>query len=88
MAAATKLLLLSDSVEYMRKNMGTEFPSTQASNRTISNIPAPLHKEMLDYCKENKLSLYELLAGLWDFVIQYEAVHEAEIAAANNRKAR
>jgi hypothetical protein len=85
MAQAAKLLTLDDSISYMRKNMGTEFPSTKASNRTISNIPSPLHKEMLEYCKANKLTMYELLAGMWDFVSQYEDVNSAALAAQKTR---
>ena len=79
------LLTLEASTEYMRKNMGTEFPSTKASNKTISNIPASLHKEMLEYAQANKLNMYELLAGLWDFKFQYEALNAEALAAQKTR---
>ena len=65
--------------------MGSEYPSTKATNKTISNIPASLHAELISYATENKLTQYELLAGLWDFHLQYEATYTEELSAQRTR---
>ena len=85
MATTNKILALEDSTEYVRRNMGTEYPSTKAENMTISNIPRSLHAELKVYASANKITMYEMIAGLWDFTKEYEAQFAEELAAQRKR---
>ena len=70
---------LEDSVVYVRGNFQTLYPPEQGRRKTIGNLPAGLHQELQEYADARNLKLFEILAGLWDFVAEYERVNETEL---------
>ncbi len=74
------MLILEESVEYIRANINKLFPKSESRNKTIGNIPEGLHADLQKYADRNNLKMYELIAGLWDFIGEYEEEHKEALA--------
>lgn len=101
MAEVEDILTLEESISYVRTNMGTLYPikpiKGKKSNKrflskyrgkTMGSIPDGLHKNIFDYAKKHKLTMGEVLAGLWDFYEQYEEIYADELKEQRKRNNR
>lgn len=82
------LITLEESVNYVRANFNELYPKDESRNRTIGNLPDRLHTDLIEYAEEQGLKMYEVIAGLWDFVEQYEADNEKALKQQRSKARR
>lgn len=70
------LITLEESVSHVRANFNELYPKDESRNKTIGNLPERLHADLTEYAEEQGLKMYEVIAGLWDFVVEYELDNE------------
>lgn len=75
------LIMIEDSISYVVTS--TRPPKER---KTIGNIPPDLHDDLAEFAEENNLKMYQVVAALWDFLGQYEEVHETALEKLRKKK--
>lgn len=73
------MLTLEDSINYTRGHFNNMYPKSESRRKTIGNIPERLHTQLHEYADANSASVYEVIAGLWDFHLHYESINAAKL---------
>tara|TARA_R110000823_G_scaffold308997_1_gene432897 strand:+ start:1533 stop:1817 length:285 start_codon:yes stop_codon:yes gene_type:complete len=71
---------IEDSLAYVRGNYNDLYPTADGRRKTIGNIPSRLHADIQKFAEDRNLRMFEIVAGMWDLIQEYEVVFAPELA--------
>jgi hypothetical protein len=79
MSEPEEILAIEDSLVYIRGNYNKLYPKTENRRNIIGNLPNRLHEDIKAFAEARNLRMFEVIAGLWDFLEVYEETYKDEL---------